>query len=85
MFSIRSAAGRRLATLGLSVGSGNWKVYQCQGYRNANVSRANFTWIDQDGKHNAVDERTDLHYVAQEIARLLNRSDADLSTYRRQP
>ena len=34
-----------------------------------------FTWIDENGKHNELDKPTDLHFSAQEVARILNREN----------
>ena len=72
VFSIRDLLGSRLATLGLTYGASGWKVDQCFGVGNATVMCKSIEWINDGGKNESMLEYTDLHYLAQEMARLLN-------------
>jgi hypothetical protein len=72
VFSIRDLLGKRLATLGLAYGGCGWKVHQCLGKGNTVVLRECIEWLNDNGKHVSIEDETDLHYVALEIARLLN-------------
>jgi hypothetical protein len=72
VFSIRDLHGNRIATLGLTYGSTGWKVDQCLGISNTEVLLHTVEWIDGNGNHESMDEFTDLHYLAYEVARLLN-------------
>lgn len=72
VFCIRDLLGNRIATLGLTYGSNGWKVDQCLGIGNAEVMQRYVEWVHGNGKHESMDEFTDLHYLAQEVARQLN-------------
>ena len=73
VFSIRDLLGNRIATLGLAYGASGWTVDQCLGIGNFEVMLKTAEWIHDNGKHESVDEFTDLHFLSQEVARLLNR------------
>jgi len=73
VFSIRDLLGNRIATLGLTYGPNGWKVDQCLGLSNVEVMLKPVEWIQGDGIQESRDDFTDLHYLAQEVARLLNR------------
>jgi len=72
VFSIRDLLGNRIATLGLTYGSNGWKVDQCLGICNAEFMLRYVEWVHGNGKHESMDEFTDLHYLAQDVARQLN-------------
>jgi len=72
VFSIRDILGNRLATLGLTYGARSWEVDQCLGFNNVEVLTETAEWIHGNGKQDSMEEFTDLHYVAQEVTRLLN-------------
>lgn len=72
VISVRDLLGNRLATLGLTYVASGWKVDQCLGLGNATVMHKSIEWIHEGGKHESTVEYTDLHYLAQEVARLLN-------------
>ena len=63
VFSVRDQPGNRIATLGLTYGSNGWKVDQCLGFSNAEVM---IRYVE------STVEFTDLHYLAQDVARQLN-------------
>lgn len=73
VFSIRDLLGNRIATLGLAYGASGWTVDQCLGIGNSEVMLKFTEWIHGIGKHESMDEFTDLHFLSQEVARLLNR------------
>ncbi len=77
-FSIRDALGRRVATIGLRFHFGRWRVHQCRGIRNANVTEDLFSWDDADGGAYVLTEQADLHYVGEELARMANAEMIDL-------
>ncbi len=72
VISVRDLLGNRVATLGLTYGATGWTVDQCLGVSNAVVMRKSVEWIYEGGQHESTEEYTDLHYLAQEVARLLN-------------
>ncbi len=72
VFSIRNLLGCRLATLGLACTGCGWRVDQCLGFKNAEVLMQTAEWLHGNGEHQSTEEFTDLHYVAQEVTRLLN-------------
>lgn len=73
VFSIRDQDGTRIATLGLIYTAGFWRIDQCLGFGNEAVVTTVVEWVDQNGKHDSLNEFTDLHYLSQEIVRLLNK------------
>jgi hypothetical protein len=75
VFSIRDLDGERVATLGLVYAVGGWKVDQCIGILNDEVTTTIVEWIDGNGKHDSMDEPTDLHFLAQDVARLMNNTE----------
>ena len=77
VISVRDLLGNRVATLGLTYGATGWTVDQCLGSKNAIVVRESIEWINEAGKHESTEEYTDLHYLAQEMARLLNAQARD--------
>ena len=72
VFSIRDLGGVRVATLGLTYARGYWSVDQCRGPDNADVIESVREWVDENGKHHGIEEYSDLHYIALEIASLVN-------------
>ncbi len=72
IFSIRRRTGERLATLGLSYDFGYWRVDQCFGPSNTEVMEEICAFLDEDGVLQTETFATELYYVAQEVARLLN-------------
>jgi len=72
VFSIRDLLGRRLATLGLAFAASGWRVDQCLGFKNAEVLMQTAEWLHGNGEHQSPEEFPDLHYVAQEVTRILN-------------
>ncbi len=72
LFSICSRSGERLATLGLAYDEDYWHFDQCFGPANTEVLEENRTYIDEDGEFQEEIYATDLYYVAQEVARLMN-------------
>ena len=73
VFSIRDLDGTRIATLGLIYTAGVWRVDQCLGFRNEEVVTTFVECVDQNGKHDSLEELTDLHFLSLEIVRLLNK------------
>ena len=72
VFSIRDLLGNRIATLGTIYGAHGWMVDQCLGISNAEVLLNCVEWINGNGKHESMDEFTDLHYLVQDVVRQLN-------------
>jgi len=72
IFSIRSRSGERLATLGLTKEPGYWRLDQCFGPANAEVLEEMSCYLDEDEVLQTEYHPTDLYYVAQEVARLMN-------------
>lgn len=72
VISVRDLLGNRVATLGLTYGATGWTVDQCLGSSNAIVMRKSIEWIYEGGQHESTEAYTDLHYLAQEVARLMN-------------
>lgn len=77
VFSIRNSINQRIATLGLQLSHDLWRVDQCLGFRNVQVTFRIDKRDDVNGKHMESHEPTDLHYLAHEVARLLNRTMQD--------
>jgi hypothetical protein len=75
IFSIRSRSGERLATLGLAKEDGYWRLDQCFGPANSEVLEETCCYLDEDEALQTEYHPTDLYYVAQEVARLMNRHD----------
>lgn len=72
VFSVRNLDGEAVATLSLRYGAGQWRVDQCLGFRYEEVTSTVVEWVDQNGKHNERNDPTDLHFLAQDVARLMN-------------
>ena len=77
VFSVRDLLGIRVATLGLTYGANGLKVDQCLGLSNTDVMLKSLEWINGSGKHESMEEFTDIHYLALDVARLLNALTAD--------
>lgn len=74
IFSIRSRAGERLATLRAENDDGYWRFDQCYGYSNEEVLEEVFEYFDDDGVLQTEWSATELYYVAHDVVRLLNNS-----------
>ncbi|SHO52265.1 hypothetical protein SAMN02745220_04475 [Desulfopila aestuarii DSM 18488] len=72
IFSIRSRSGERLATLGLTKESGYWRLDQCFGPANAEVLEEISCYLDEEEVLQTEYHPTELYYVVQEVARLMN-------------
>ena len=75
VLSIRDFKGNRLAMLSLRFSCKGWCIEEIVGPRGEDISSITFTWLDENGKYNELDEPTDLHFLAQEVVRILNRED----------
>ena len=73
--SIHDRKGNRVAALGLRFSVKRWRVDELVGPYEEDISVATLTWIDENGKNNELDEPTDLHFLVQEVARILNREN----------
>lgn len=72
IFSIRRRSGERLATLGLHYIEGYWRFDQCTGPSNSEVMEEIEGYFDENGKFQTELFATELYFVAQEVARLMN-------------
>ncbi len=72
LFSIRSRVGEHLATLGLVADEGYWRFDQCKGPSNTEVLEETQQYLDEDGELQEEWCATELYYVAQDVARLMN-------------
>ena len=72
LFSIRRRTGERLATLGLAYNEDYWRLDQCFGPSNTEVLEETKTYPDEEGELQEETSATELYYVAQEVARLMN-------------
>jgi hypothetical protein len=75
VFSIRDLDGKRLATLGLRYDPNGWKLDQCLGLLNAEVTTSVVEWIDGNGNHHSINQPTEIHFLAQEVERLMKYAD----------
>jgi len=78
IFSIRNRSGERLATLGLARAEGYWSLDQCFGPSNSEVLEETVTYLDEEEILQTESHLTEMYYVAQEVARLMNRNDGSL-------
>jgi len=72
LFSMRSRAGERVATLGLRRKDGHWRFDQCFGPSNAEVTEESLCYSDDNDEVQTESYPTELYYVAQEVVRLMN-------------
>ncbi len=72
VFSIRTRAGERLATLGIACEDGYWRFDQCMGPSNGNVLEKPHHYLDEDGVPQTEWFATELYYVAHDVVRLMN-------------
>ena len=75
VLSIRDLKENRVAMLGLRFSYKGWRIDEFVGQYGEDISAVAFTWIDENGKHNELNEPTDLHFLAQEVVRILNREN----------
>jgi hypothetical protein len=73
--SIRDRKENRVAALVLRFSVKGWRVDDLVGPHGEDISAAAVTSIDEDGKCNELNEPTDLHFLAQEVVRILNREN----------
>lgn len=78
IFSIRSRSGERQATLGLVYQQDHWVFDQCFGPSNTVVTEETREYLDEDGELQLEWYGTELYYVSQEVARLMNAGENDL-------
>lgn len=72
IFSIRSRSGERLATLGLAYQQDCWVFDQCMGPSNEVVIEETREYLDENGELQLEWYGTELYYLSQEVARLMN-------------
>jgi len=72
LFSLRSRAGERQATLGLRREDGYWHFDQCVGPSNTEVTEESLCYCDENDMILTESYPTEIYYVAQEVVRLMN-------------
>lgn len=72
LFSMRSRAGERMATLGLRRKDGHWRFDKCLGPSDAEVAEESLCYCDDNNVVQTESYPTELYYVAQEVVRLMN-------------
>ncbi len=72
LFSVRSRAGERQATLGLRREEGHYHFDQCFGPANMEVMEESLCYCDENDVIQTESYPTEIYYVAQEVVRLMN-------------